>query len=112
MEDTKEILEENINIEFDSELFENIFKKAEEVREEEKVEEVIETPKRKKKEVLNKIVCKVNYNLPNKNKTSILYSNEGSSYSVFIDGIYNGTVEIEYSGEKFLSKNIKSVNNI
>lgn len=73
---------------------------------------VVEAPKRKKKETLNKAICKVNYNLPKKNKTSILYSNGNSSYSVFIDGIYNGTIEVEYTGDKFFVKNIKNIRSI
>lgn len=76
------------------------------------IEEAVlsEKPKKKKKEVTNKIRCTVNYNIPRKNKTSISYSNGDSNCSVFIDGIYTGTLEIEYIGEKFLSKNIKNIN--
>ena len=66
--------------------------------------------KRRNKELKSKITCKVNYNLPKKNKTSILYSNGGTNYSVFIDGIYEGTLEIEYVGKEFLVKNIKKIN--
>ena len=69
-----------------------------------------EKPKKKKKEIINKITCSVNYNIPKKNKTSILYNDGGSNCSVFIDGIYNGTLEIEYVGDKFTNKNIKKVN--
>lgn len=68
------------------------------------------TSKRKNKEFKNKIICEVNYNLPKKNKTSILYSNGGTNYSVFIDGIYEGTLEIEYVGKEFSTKNIKKIN--
>lgn len=71
-----------------------------------------EKPKKKAKEVVNKIVCKVNYNVPRKNKTSILYSDNNSNYSVFIDGLYNDTIEIEYTGKKFIVDNIKKVKQI
>ena len=71
-----------------------------------------EKPKKKAKEVINKIICKVNYNVPGKNKTSILYSDNNSNYSVFIDGLYNDTIEIEYTGKKFIVENIKKVKQI
>ena len=71
---------------------------------------VEEKPKKKaNKEILNKIVCKVNYNLPKKNKTSVSYDKNNSVYSVFIDGIYEGKIEIEYSGKEFLKENIKKI---
>ena len=114
MEDTNNFVDVIIDADIPSEEVNDIVEvpTIEEMFVEEKEEVIVETPRRKKKETLNKVICKVNYNLPKKNKTSILYSNCGSNYSVFIDGIYEGTIEVEYSGDKFLAKNIKNIKNI
>ena len=56
----------------------------------------------------NKIKAKVNYSKINKNITSISYTIDGITYSVFINGIYKGDLEIYYLGDKF--DNTKIVN--
>ena len=80
---------------------------------EEKVE-ATEKPKKKKGKTDKKniMICEVNYNIPKKNKTSIRYSNSGSICSVFINGVYDGKLEIAYIGEIFDGNNIISIKNI
>lgn len=65
------------------------------------------TPKKKTK--TKKISAHVNYSKPKQHKTSISYQKNGRSYAVFVDGIYDGEIEIEYSGKEFSAKNIVSI---
>ena len=62
--------------------------------------EVVEKP-RKATPKTKKIIAKVNYSKPSKNLTSVSYESNGAICSVFIKGIYTGTVEIEYTGDAF-----------
>lgn len=57
----------------------------------------------------NKIKAKVNYSKINKNITSISYTIDGITYSVFINGIYKGDLEIYYLGDKFDNTKIVKV---
>lgn len=57
----------------------------------------------------NKIKAKVNYSKINKNVTSISYTIDGITYSVFINGIYKGDLEIYYLGDKFDNTKIVKV---
>lgn len=58
-----------------------------------------------KKEPVKKIKCKVNYNIPHRNITSVEYIVDDIKYACFVDGIYTDYIEIHYTGE-FDNKNI------
>lgn len=51
------------------------------------------------------LICEVNFNDKSKNRTSIKYNLNGKNYSVFIDGIYEAVVDVEYK-EPFCKTNI------
>lgn len=53
-----------------------------------------------------KIKAIVNYSKPSRKLTSITYCENGNKYSTFVDGIYDGEIEIEYFGDSFDNKNI------
>lgn len=55
------------------------------------------------------ITCNVNYFDINKNKTSVSYTENGVTNSVFISGIYNGVVEIFHTEKIFNGTNILKI---
>ena len=62
--------------------------------------EVVQKPKKAAPKT-KKIIATVNYSKPSKNLTSVSYEKNGTICSVFIKGIYTGTIEIEYTGDVF-----------
>lgn len=58
----------------------------------------IEEKPKKQQIKTKKIKAKVNYSKPLRNVTSVSYEDNGTIFSVFINGIYKKNIEIEYSG--------------
>lgn len=55
------------------------------------------------------IEAKVNYANEKRNMTSISYKDGDNTLSTFIDGIFSGNLDIEYTGKIFDNKNIVRV---
>lgn len=61
----------------------------------------------------SKIYAKVNYNNPKKGMTSINYTkSDGTEQSLFIDGIYNGNLEITIKGKILNNESITKIREV
>lgn len=74
--------------------------------EDDKQEELKPTKRQRR---MKKINATVNFVNKKRNKTSISYEKNGSICSVFIDGIYDGDIEIEFYGSDFNNKSIANI---
>lgn len=97
---TKKIIEET---KIENVIETKITPKVENVQPKNCVVEPIEVPKEHKKEI-----CVVNYYSRTLKKTSISYEFRGKQYSLFLNGEYHGSVEVEYE-DILNNKNIISV---
>lgn len=59
-----------------------------------------------------KVIADINFYSTSRDMTSIRYDFNGEIISYFIDGKYNGNIELEFKNSNFIKSNIKNIKQI